>query len=515
MSETLTEQEKKPKLPEELSDVLLLLDDEKKKIKIVKGMGKDGEPETVDPKQQNYNQFLKIDRHGDVFSNFFSNFMSQIKNPTKFRFFKVPQPLALKVAHFLQKHVEDPNAIGEALMKQYEVSQEQKEIKEQQKQSNMETNQEVKTEQAVNGTETVQETQTPGATTENKPLDETQSEDRHKYKPEDVDWTLLDKIGLGKEQLQEMKVLDQLLRGMKTNKLIHVSFNLEGVPISFDARVSFQTNANNQVVPAFHGIRRRPNLDFPHFGHTFSEEDKKNLQTDGNMGRVVNLTSPRTGEIIPSLISIDRLTNQIVAVPKAWVKIPDEISNIKLTAQQKEDLSNGKQLDLKGMVSQKGNRFDAKVQYNAEKKYVEYLFDEKPKLSVDQITQKEPKEAPKVYRGKEFTDKQHESLKEGKTLFIRDFKDGEGKKYSGYVTYNKEKGVTDFSFTDPRKVQDQATTAEESKTQKAVNSDGKTNEATKNIREPLQPGQTAPKNEKQQQQQKQPAARAKSRGVKM
>src|SRR5690606_1450237 len=145
----------------------------------------------------------------------------------------------------------------------------------------------------------------------------------------------------------------------------------------------------------------------------------------------------------------------------------------------------------------------------------EYLFDQNPKLSADKVTQTAPKEAPKIYRGKEFTDKQHESLNNGKTLFIRDFKDGEGKKYSGYITYNKEKGVTDFSFTDPRKVQDQATTAEESKTQKAVNSDGKTNEATKNIREPLQPGQTAPKNEKQQQQQKQPAARAKSRGVKM
>lgn len=524
MSETLTEQEKKAELPEELSDVLLLLDDEKKKIKIVKGMGKDGEPETVDPKQENSNQFLRVDKHGDVFSNFFSNFVSQIKNPTRFRFFRIHAPDAEKVAKYLENHLRNPTPESEAVMKQYEVSRGQKENKEQQKQSNMETNQQVNTEQAVSGTETAQDTrpamQTPASEPipEKKPLDETQSEgraDRHKYKPEDVDWTLLNKIGLGKEQLQEMKVLDQLLRGMKTNKLIHVNFNLEGVPISFDARISFQTNANNQVVPAFHGIRRAPNLDFPYFGHTFSEADKKQLQTDGNMGRVVDLTSPRTGEIIPSLVSIDKLTNQIVAQPKAWVRIPDEMSNIKLTAQQKEDLSNGKQLHLKGMVSQKGNTFDAKLQYNAEKKYVEYLFDEKPKLSADQVTQIERREAPKVYRGKEFTDKQHESLKDGKTLFIRDFKDGEGKKYSGYITYNKEKGVTDFSFNDPRKVKNQAATAEESKTQKAVNSDGKTNEATKNIREPLQQGQTAPKNEKQQQRMQQPLKPAKSQGRKM
>lgn len=46
--------------------------------------------------------------------------------------------------------------------------------------------------------------------------------------------------------------------------------------------------------------------------------------------------------------------------------------------------------------------------------------------------------------------------------------------------------------------------AEESKTQLAVNNDGKTNEATKNVNEPLQRGQTAPKDENQQQQQKKP-----------
>ncbi|HBY15618.1 MAG TPA: hypothetical protein DEG90_00635 [Porphyromonadaceae bacterium] len=37
----------------------------------------------------------------------------------------------------------------------------------------------------------------------------------------------------------------------------------------------------------------------------------------------------------------------------------------------------------------------------------------------------------------------------------------------------------------------------ESRTQVAVNNDGKTNEATNKIKEPLQQGQTAPKNEEQ------------------
>ena len=67
------------------------------------------------------------------------------------------------------------------------------------------------------------------------------------------------------------------------------------------------------------------------------------------------------------------------------------------------------------------------------------------------------------------------------------------------------------------------TPAAESKTQVAVNNEGKTNEATKYSKEPLKQGQTQPtakqvekKEQKQQQEQKQPpAAPKKSKGRKM
>lgn len=45
---------------------------------------------------------------------------------------------------------------------------------------------------------------------------------------------------------------------------------------------------------------------------------------------------------------------------------------------------------------------------------------------------------------------------------------------------------------------------DESKTQMAVNNDGKTNEATKNITEPLSKGQVSPKDDDQQKQQRKP-----------
>ena len=48
----------------------------------------------------------------------------------------------------------------------------------------------------------------------------------------------------------------------------------------------------------------------------------------------------------------------------------------------------------------------------------------------------------------------------------------------------------------------------------AVNSEGKTNEATKNMKEPLRKGQTAPKDTAQQQQQEKPQKKN-NKGMKM
>jgi hypothetical protein len=79
---------KKP-IQEQLTDILLVLDKGKMKIEAVKGIDKDGKLKTLPADKKNQNQFMRVDKHGDVFSNFFTNFFSQLKNPTHFSFFKV------------------------------------------------------------------------------------------------------------------------------------------------------------------------------------------------------------------------------------------------------------------------------------------------------------------------------------------------------------------------------------------------------------------------------------------
>lgn len=87
----------------------------------------------------------------------------------------------------------------------------------------------------------------------------------------------------------------------------------------------------------------------------------------------------------------------------------------------------------------------------------------------------------------------------GRVVKIDDFPDDKGQPTTVYFYFDQKKMRPDISLKDPR-----LKVAEESKTQVAVNNEGKTNEATKNVAEPLQKYQTAPKDEHQARQQRKP-----------
>jgi len=484
MSEQILE---KTESPEQLSEILLVLDKEKMKIMAVKGIDENGKLETVEPTKKNQNQFMRVDKQGDLFSNFFSNFFSQLKNPTNFSFFKIPAPLTVNLAKEMQKHVDQPTSEGDKLMKQHEVKTEPEKNHKQENKNNMET------------------TQTTPDTNE------------YKYKPEQIDWETMNNLGLSKEKLEKLNLLDPLLKGYKTNELVPVSLNLGTAVTRMDARLSLQSNDDGQVVVAIHGIRKEPNLNFEFFGHSFSQADKNNLLETGNMGRVVNLVNLKNpDETIPSIISVDRLTNELVALRTEFIKIPDELKGVKLNDEQKQTLMEGKPLYLEGMISKKGTHFDATVQFNADKRFVEFQFDRNNSNKQTQdIQQNQSQEVPKTFRDKELDKEQYQKFKDGQTVYVSGLVDKKGKEYNGYITFNKQTNKTDFSFQNPDKIKEQAKPSEAHKTQTAVNSEGKTNETTKKIKEPLESGQANPNNRKQQEQQEAQEAPSKSKGRKM
>ncbi|QBA19692.1 DUF3945 domain-containing protein [Chryseobacterium indologenes] len=456
-----------------VSDTLIVLNTHTNQVEMVKGIDRDGNLQKVPPQEKKENdQLIRVDKHGDLFSNFFSNFYRQLKNPTHFNFFKVSEYDAVNTAKDLQKYVDQASPEEKEKLKDYEVLP---------KHNNNPKNKNT--------------------------MDNNTDHQEYRFQPEQIDWKTMEKFGLTQEKLEKMNAMDSLLRGFKTNTLIPITINLGTAVSKMDVRLSLQTGDTGQVAVHLHGIRKEPNLNTTFLGHQFSDEDKKNLKETGNMGRVVDLVNPKTDEIIPSVISRDRLTNELVAYRAEYMKIPDEIKGVKLDEHQKQTLMEGLPLYLEGMISKKGEPFNATVQFNADKRYVEFLFNNNQAQQQSQQynqpqAQSTDQEAPKVFRGKELDDSQYEKFKAGQTVYIDGLTDAKGKAYQGYITFNKETAKTDFSFTHPNKLKEQAKPTEDHKTQTAVNSKGKTNEATQNIKEPLEPKQQQPAHKQQEDQQK-------------
>ncbi|PZR16210.1 MAG: hypothetical protein DI539_17930 [Flavobacterium psychrophilum] len=423
----MAEQSEIHKYPEELNEMLLVLDKNENKVKGVKSLSKDGKVQAEEINEKNQPDFMRIERQGDFFSNFFGNFMRQLKEPTRFEFFRVPFPLGKDIAQELQGYLNDIGKDAQKLLSKHSLNAEY---------------------QHKN----------------HKTMETTETE--YKFKPEQVNWESLGNLGLNRDRLEKMGVMDNLLKGFKTNDVIPLTLTMGDAVAKLDARLSLQTNDAGQVVVAMHGIRKEPNLNYPFFGHEFTKEDKDNLLNTGNMGRVVDLFNQKSSEFIPSVISVDRKTNELVAYKAEWIQAPDEIKGVKLDEQQKQALQEGKPLQLEGMISSKGEAFNATVQFNADKRYIEFLFDRNQ--GHNQSQGRVYDEAPREFRGKELTDEQYSKFKDGLTVFVSGLVDKNDKEYQGYITYNSESGKVGFSFNNPTKSKEEAMPAGTAQNQQAT-----------------------------------------------
>jgi len=344
---------------------------------------------------------------------------------------------------------------------------------------------------------------------------ETQKE--HAINPDLVNWKQFEKYGITREGLEKSGNMDKLLDYQKSD-IMPVAMKFDEETLRSDARFSLRKQDDGTFLPNIHLIRHKPDLERPYFGIKFTEEDKQNLLKTGNLGRVAEAEF-KQGEKTPVLLSLDRQTNELVAFRKEWLKVPDAYKGVTLNEEQKQKLSGGEKVELKGMISTKGKPFDGEVQFNADKRYFELIFDNNKKQSQSQNQQQDTGQneiknvrIPKIILGADLTEKQKDTLKAGKTIYVSGMKDKEGQDFNAYIKVNVEKNKLDFFKFNPDRAKKQGaevTPDNTHKTQVAVNSDGKTNEATKNVKEPLKQGQTNPDEKQEEKQLK------KKTGVKM
>lgn len=104
------------------------------------------------------------------------------------------------------------------------------------------------------------------------------------------------------------------------------------------------------------------------------------------MGRVVELKG-RNGEYIPSFISLDKMTNEVVAMRAENVYIPNEIKGVQLTDQEKNDLREGRAIFLNDMVNNRGEEFSSFIKADLETGRLVYSrtpdgFEERAKFEI-------------------------------------------------------------------------------------------------------------------------------------
>jgi hypothetical protein len=394
--------------PEQLSDLLLLVNTKKKSIRVA--ADEKGKTDRLDKINHDNPPFLKIDR-SSIVENFLSNYFSQSKDPTEFRFFRVPIEVAKKMAGSLRElFKENPSQEIQDFAKQYEVKQDL--------QSQADKNNNSLKEEDMN---------TSTETQNGKPL---------RYNEAMINWEQLKDFGISRDYLKEKGLLDEMLKGYKTSKLVPVTANFGSAVLRTDARLSLQQSKEGPIVLAMHGIRREPELNRAYFGYNFSDEDKTNLKNTGNMGRQAMIAPQGSAEKVPYLISIDKLTNEIVGVRADRAFIPEEVSGVKLTDHEKETLREGKAIFVEDMISKSGKEFNAHLQINAEKRGIEYIFPDRGQFNREEIG------------GVELTKKQLEDLHTGKAIFVEDMKRKDGEQFSSFIKLDAN-GTLSYSRVNP------------------------------------------------------------------
>ena len=542
-------------------DVLVVRDEKTGEISVVAGLSRDGTPKRAPAKAENTPDFLRFDRNSDLMDSFFRNFFRQCKEPSRFGFYRIAADQVENLLGVMKELLKDPEANKEILSAhKVDTSNYEKEAKQSEGQAKeTASSDDASKTQANTEKENVSSEQTNEKENdmEQKP-EQTATEQQAQTAPgvkqnlisgNDVNLQELGaKYGIDFNSMNE-KDMKALLNYGKTG-LVIVKPTFGGEQIEIQARLSFRKDDNDQLQLVPHFVRNEPKLDVAYKGYTFTPEDKKNLLQNGNLGKVVDFPDKNTGELRPHFISIDRLTNEIVDIPTNKVRIPDTIGKTPITKDDKRVLYSGIPL-RKEIELADGRKFTPLLQVNVEQRGVEFVpgstrqaqgqkQNGDKKQTADKQEQKaegdaggqKKQQAPNhwlnedgtirrlnTYFKKELTEQQKDDYVAGKTIEIKEVpnKNGSGT-YTAYVKFDFDKMQPRSYRNNPdlKQAKEQIPT-NENKVQVAVNEQGKTHEATKHTKEPLSPGQSAPKNEKQQKEQnaEEQKPKRKARSVKM
>lgn len=483
----------------EMQEVLIARNKETGETGAVVGQNADGSLKTADAATSKIGDLMKFSKEQNPLEAFIKNFIMHAQNPSLYEFFRLDAARYDALGKPMTDLIKDADANKE-MLKPYKVD------------IGLSENQEKKQSESENSVKPESPDGNVKSQIRSTPVD-----------ADAVDWARIEKEwGVTREELEKQGALNNMLYNHKSPGLVAVRPSFGGETFEMEARLSFKHNPDGSIVLSPHFIRKEPQLDREYKGYTFSAEDKAALKNTGNLGKTVDLLDPKTGQPVKSLVSIDRITNEIESVPVDKVYIRNKVANVELSMHDIGILKNGGLIKEQHIELPNGRKFTADLQYNAERRDVEFVNSQNYRQQQvnsqfhgvqqgNSGTQNQntgnwldsegnPKRLTK-WCGIPLDEQKQAEYMAGKKIYVGETKDNKGNDYTLYMQFDpkEQRPKSTRIYPDRDKV---VGIANESKTQVAVNNEGKTNEATKNIQEPLKRGQTVPEDSAQQKEQK-------------
>lgn len=453
----------------EAKQVMLVQQADDGRIRAVTGMDSVGNLHTVEPTQQNFADLLNVNTQDSALETFFKKFMQEAENPSHTGIF-------IMTENALDKLIRidfDPE-----ILENYRVDA---------------------------ASQTLEQ--------RFEPLD-----------PSKIDLADLEKKGIRMEDLEPH--LRAMSYGHKSNGLVDMNPELEsGLRVATKGRVSLEEQADGSLKVIPHYWQERPNLDAPFHGVLLDDEVKNNLTNGRHAGKVLDLEL-EPGKLTPCYVSRDKWTNTLEYVPVELLEKRATIKNAELSEGRQIDFYGGGKVLLEGYTTRSGYKQDAYIQIDAAERNFEFSYDgldrkryqaENRAIYTQKRNERNEQEAKDIGKAPELTihrmilkatvpDEAYKQWSEAvkdpskraevKAFYIKGMvKDGQGEPFNAWVRPNFELGKMDFYKWNPDRAKRQGAEvkpADESRTQVAVNSEGKTVEAVRGVKEPLKQGQQQP-----------------------
>ena len=150
----------------------------------------------------------------------------------------------------------------------------------------------------------------------------------------------LELMGLTKKDILNMppRTFNALMSGNRTSLIRFNQLKIPGLESgSLDAKISLERNQDGNVAIRFHPINQIPKNTF-----NLTKEEISQLKSDSNF------VSKQFENGKEYLVSMDKQTNEFIAIPKDSIEAPKKINGIELTEVQVNDFKEGKEIVVGG-----------------------------------------------------------------------------------------------------------------------------------------------------------------------